>query len=169
VCTNNHGARIITSVPASVHLEVHDADLESMRADFRRRHYGISRPWILVLGVAYVLLGFARAVRPHDFVDLWPLYFGLIFIGFSWFTDPNIPAVLRPTDLRFTHDGVDVDVAFEPPANRHYAWDTIRRIDDVGDALVVVPKLGKRLVLPKRAFPDHGLEARAFFAAHLKS
>lgn len=108
---------------------------------------------------------------------VWPTYcwvlralcFGLIFIGFSWLTDPGIPAVLRPTDLRFTHDGVDVDVAFEPPANRHYAWDTIRRIDDVGDALVVVPKLGKRLVLPKRAFPDHGLEARAFFAAHLKS
>jgi hypothetical protein len=158
-----------TTVPGTVHFEVNDADLESMRADFRRRHYGISRPWILVLGVLNVLLGFVRALRPHDFVDLWPLYVGLIFIGFSWFTDPGVPAALRPTDLRFTDDGLDVDVAFEPPANRHYAWDTIRRIDDVGDAFVVVPKLGKRFVLPKRAFPDHGLEARAFFAAHVKS
>ncbi|MGH7716275.1 MAG: hypothetical protein ACREML_09800 [Vulcanimicrobiaceae bacterium] len=39
-----------SSVPAAVRLEVYDADLGSMRSDFRRRHFGMTRPWMLVLG-----------------------------------------------------------------------------------------------------------------------
>jgi hypothetical protein len=32
-----------------------------------------------------------------------------------------------------------------------------------------VPKTGKRIVLPKRAFPDRGREVEAFFAVHVKT
>jgi hypothetical protein len=157
-------------VPAAVQVEVYDADLESMRADFRRRHYGVSRPWILVIGVANVLLGMLQAARPHAFMDWWLLYIGIGigFIVLAWIPEPGIPAALRPTDVRFSDEGLDIDVAFEPPAHRHYAWDTVRRVDDVGDAFVILPKLGKRVVLPKRVFSDHGREAGAFFAAHVR-
>ena len=42
----------------------------------------------------------------------------------------------------------------------------IRAIDDIGEVFVLVPKFGKRVVFPKRSFPDGGREAWAFFAAH---
>jgi hypothetical protein len=159
-------------VPEAVEVDVFDADLESMRADFRRRHYGISRPWILAIGVIETLFGILRVSFPpagHTLGDFWMLGIGLGFVALAWIPDPGIPSALRPTGVRFSDIGLDIDVAFAPPANRHYAWDTIRRIDDVGDAFVIVPKIGKRLVLPKRAFADGGREAKAFFAAHVKT
>jgi hypothetical protein len=73
---------------------------------------------------------------------------------------------LRPTDLRFSDEGLDFDVAFAPPSNRYYPWRWIRRIEDIGDSFVIVTRLYKRIVLPKRSFPDGGSEAWAFIIAH---
>ena len=105
-------------------------------------------------------------MRPHTFWDLWSLYLGIVFIGGAWFITANVPAALRPTDLRFPAGGLDVDVAFERTPFRHYSWRSIRAINDVGESFVLVSKFGKRMVFPKRSFPDGGREAWSFFAAH---
>ncbi|MGH7716276.1 MAG: hypothetical protein ACREML_09805 [Vulcanimicrobiaceae bacterium] len=108
----------------------------------------------------------AYAKRPHTFLDLWSLYAGIIFIGSAWFMAANVPASLRPTDLRFSEEGLAVDVAFERKPVRHYSWQAIRAINDIGESFVLVPKFGKRVVFPKRSFPDGGRKAWSFFAAH---
>jgi hypothetical protein len=91
---------------------------------------------------------------------------GVSFIVLALNKSGKSSGTLRPTALRFDAEGLSIDVAFAPPFGRRYGWRSIRRIDDVGDSFVLVPTFGKRIVLPKRAFPDRGREAWAFFAMH---
>jgi hypothetical protein len=92
--------------------------------------------------------------------------FCLIFIAASLRPDAKIPSAERSTVLQFSETGLDVDVAFQRNLPRHYSWRGIRAVNDIGEQFVLVPVFGKRLVFPKRSFPDGGREAWAFFAAH---
>lgn len=131
----------------------------------QRQRHGVANPALFVLGVLFLLLELAPltwhgAVR-WEMVALGPLYIALSFVSGTRFG-----GALRPTDLRFSDDGLDFDVAFAPPSNRYYRWRLMRRIEDIGDSFVIVTRLYKRIVLPKRSFPDGGREAWAFIVAH---
>jgi hypothetical protein len=153
------------SVPAPVAIEVYDGDLEAMRADFRRSRHGVPRPWILGIGIVYLGLAVLKLVDHLGDWWFWALC-GALFILMSTRAGARFPPAVRPTGLRFSAAGLDVDVAFEKDPRRHYSWRGIRAIHDIGESFVLVPAFGKRLVFPKRSFPDGGREAWAFFAAH---
>jgi hypothetical protein len=91
---------------------------------------------------------------------------GAFMVISSMRTRTDRPQSVRPTGLHFTSNGLDLDVAFERDPRRHYSWREIRRIDDIGEVFVLVPKFGRRVVFPKRSFPDGGREAWAFFTEH---
>lgn len=152
------------AVPAPLALDVHEGDVDAMRADFRR-HHRVPRPWLLGVGIADLGLALLQANAQRSEWWFWTAS-GALFIIFSTRAGANFPSAVRPTGLHFTADGLDLDVAFEPDPRRHYSWREIRRIDDIGAAFVLVPSFGKRVVFPKRAFSDGGREAWAFFAAH---
>jgi hypothetical protein len=152
-------------VPAPVAVEVYDSDLEAMRADFRRHCHGVPRPWILGIGIVYLGLAVLKLVDRAGDWWFWALC-GALFILMSTRAGAQFPPAVRTTGLRFSADGLDVDVAFEKNPRRHYSWRGIRAINDIGDSFVLVPAFGRRLVFPKRSFSDGGREAWAFFAAH---
>jgi hypothetical protein len=152
--------------PAPVDLDVNDVDFEAMRADYRQHCHGVQRPWFLGLGIAYVALGVFGVVGHRPLWWMWTL-FGLAFIALSLRPNAKIPSAERSTVLRFSETGLDVDVAFQGNSPRHYSWRGIRAINDIGEQFVLVPRwFGKRLIFPKRSFPDGGREAWSFFAAH---
>jgi hypothetical protein len=131
----------------------------------QRQRHGVASPAFLVLGVLFVLLSAAPIVW-HRGVSWVPLTVGVGYIAVAFMGGAQFASTLRPTDLRFSDDGLDFDVAFAPPSNRYYPWRLIRRIEDVGDSFMIVISRRKRIVLPKRSFPDGGHEAWAFIAAH---
>jgi hypothetical protein len=161
----NEGTLLEASVPAPVDLDANDFDLEAMRADFRQHCHGVYRPWFFGLGILYVALGVFDVVDHRAIWWSWGL-FGLLLIAVSLRPDAKIPSAERSTVLQFSESGLDVDVAFQRTPSRHYSWRGIRAINDIGEHFVLVPVFGKRLVFPKRSFPDGGHEAWAFFAAH---
>jgi len=152
------------SVPAPIALDVYESDLDAMRADFRR-HARVPRPWMLGIGIAYLGLALLQARSHRSEWWFWAAC-GALFIIMSTRAGPQFPPAVRPTGLHFTAAGLDLDVAFEKNPRRHYSWREIRAIHDIGEAFVLVPKFGRRVVFPKRSFPDDGREAWAFFAAH---
>ena len=154
-----------TVVPEPVALDVTDGDLAAMRADFWRRSRGVPRPWFLGIGIAYLVLGLYDVVTHRDLWWFWALAGLLLMLG-STRAGKGFPPAARPTELRFSENGLDFDVVREKTPQLHYTWRGIRSIDDIGDAFVLVPQFGKRIVLPKRSFPDGGREAQAFFTAH---
>ena len=153
------------AVPDPVAFEVHESDLDAMRADYLWHCHGIPRPWILGVGIAYLLLAAANLARHDGGWWFWVLLGALSLIT-STQAGPGFPAAERATQVRFSTRGLDVAIAFGGEELRHYSWRRIRAIHDIGEAFVLVPAFGKRLVFPKRAFPDGGREAAAFFAAH---
>jgi hypothetical protein len=152
-------------VPAPVRFDVNDADVAFMWKAVQRQRHGVAHPAFFVLGVLFVLFNLVPIVR-HGGVNWGTLALGLAYIGLSFFSSARVVGALRPTDLRFSDDGLDFDVAFAPPSNRYYPWRLIHRIDDIGDSFMIVTSLRKRIVMPKRSFPDGGDEALAFIAAH---
>jgi hypothetical protein len=152
-------------VPAPIHIELRDADIEAMRADFRRHSHGIQRPWIFGIGIAYLGLALLNVKDHRGDWWVWALG-GVLFIVMGIRPDPKFPSSVRTTGLRFSAAGLDVDVVMEMYPRRHYSWRGIRAINDIGESFVLVPTFGKRVVFPKRTFPDGGREASAFFAAH---
>jgi hypothetical protein len=152
-------------VPAPLALEVYERDLDAMRADYLRHCHGVPRPWIFGIGILYLVLAGAKVADHRGDWWFWALS-GALFIVMSTRAGAGFPSAERSTELRFSADGLDVDVAFARDPLRHYAWRRIRKIHDIGEAFVLVPAFGKRLVFPKRSFPDGGREAWAFFAAH---
>lgn len=152
------------AVPAPLALEVYDGDVDAMRADYRR-HHRVLRPWLLAVGIA--ALGLA-AVKGAGHVGDWWFWtlMGAFYVVSSTRAGADFPPAVRPTGLHFTSDGLDLDVAFEKNPRRRYSWREIRRIDDIGEVFVLVPTFGRRVVLPKRSFPDGGREAWAFIAEH---
>ncbi len=155
------------SVPAPVDLDVREGDLDTMRADYLRHSHGVPRPWLFSIGILDLALSVAKLARHQG--DWWFYALtGAILIVISMRAGAGFPPAERPTELRFSTDGldVDVDVAFARDLPRHYPWRRIRAIHDIGESFVLVPTYGKRLVFPKRSFPDGGREAAAFFAAH---
>jgi hypothetical protein len=153
------------SVPAPVTLDVTEGDLEAMRADFLAHCHGVPRPWFLGIGIAYVALGLFDVITHRELWWFWVLAGALLILG-STRAGKRFPSAVRATEVRFAEQGLDFDVAFENVPRRYYSWGGIRAINDTGEVFVLVPQFGKRLVLPKRAFPDGGREAWAFFAAH---
>jgi hypothetical protein len=153
------------SIPAPVRLDVTDADVAHMWKAVQKKRYGVASPLLLVVGLVNLLtdlVGYAKSGH----VSWLGVAVGIAFTAAAFIRSGSSPKTLRPTELRFADAGLNVDVAFEPPAERAYPWSSIRRFDDVGDAYVLIPKRGKRIVLPKRAFPDRGREACDFVAAH---
>jgi hypothetical protein len=156
---------MLPAVPAAVELDVRESDLDAMRADYLRHAHGVPRPWIGWIGVLNLVLSVAKVARHQNDWWFWAVA-GVLFIFMSLRAGANVPSAERVTELHFSDTGLDADVAFAPNRLRHYAWRNIRAIHDTGEAFVLVPSFGKRLVFPKRAFPDGGREAGAFFAAH---
>jgi hypothetical protein len=152
------------TVPAPLALEVYDRDVDAMRADFRQQHR-VPYPWLLAVGIVALVLAVAKGVEHAGDWWFWTLM-GVFYIVSSTRARADFPPSVRPTGLHFTADGLDLDVAFEKNPRRRYSWREIRRIDDIGEVFVLVPKFGRRVVLPKRSFPDGGREAWAFIAAH---
>jgi hypothetical protein len=153
------------SVPAPVELDVREADLETMRADYLRHCRGVPRPWIGWIGILNLILAVTKVARHQGDWWFWVIT-GVLFILMSLRAGPNFPPAERATNVRFSPDGLDVDLALAPNHQRRYSWRNIRAIHDTGESFVLVPAVGKRIVLPKRSFPDGGGEAAAFFAAH---
>ena len=156
------------AVPAPVDLDVREVDLEDMRSDYLRHCHGIPRPWMLGVGMMYLALPILKLIAHRgDWWQDWWLWLGAIaFIAMSTRPGPQIPSVERATELRFSEAGLDVDIAFAGNIPRHYPWRRIRAIHDIGASFVLVPRFGKRIVFPKRSFPDGGREAWAFLTAH---
>lgn len=155
----------MASIPMPVGFEVYDADLEMVRADLRRRRFGLRDPAMFVLGLAFCVLGVLN-LTIHDNFGWAYLLVGCVQFAFSMWGKMQSPLVLRPLDLHFAEDGIEVDVAYHHQPLRHFSWSAIRALDDIGDAFVLVPKFGTRIVFPKRSFPDGGSDAWAFFTAH---
>jgi hypothetical protein len=152
-------------VPAPVDFDVGEADLDAMRADYLRHAHGVPRPWLFWIGILDLALSVAKVARHQG--DWWFYAMtGAILIVLAMRAGAGFPPAERPTELRFSAGGLDVDVAFARAGPRHYPWSSIRVIHDIGESFVLVPRYGKRLVFPKRSFPDGGREAAAFFAAH---
>lgn len=156
------------AVPAPVALDVREVDLDEMRADYLRHCHGIPRPWMLVAGILYLVFAVAKLIAHRgDWVPDWWLWLGAVaFIAMSTRPGPQLPSVERATELRFSETGLDVDLAFAGNVPRNYPWRRIRAIHDTGTSFVLVPAFGKRIVFPKRSFPDGGREAEAFLDAH---
>jgi hypothetical protein len=152
------------SVPASVDLDVREVDLVDMRADYLRHCHGVPRPWMLAAGIMYLCVAVLN-LAVHR-ADWWIWLGGVAFIVLSTRAGAQFPSAERATVLSFSDTGLDVDVAFQRAPPRHYSWRRIRAIHDIGESFVLVPMFGKRIVFPKRSFPDGGREAEAFFAAH---
>jgi hypothetical protein len=155
----------VRAVPSPLPFEVYDTDLERAREAYWRGRVGIRKIPAFVIGIVFLLLTVLNFIGHR--VDWWiTLLTGCAFIALSLRPDPNEPPLLRPIELRFGDDGIDVDVAYAQPPSRHYAWNKLRAIEDIGEALVLIPTFGTRVVFPKRNFPDGGSEALSFFAAH---
>ncbi len=153
------------AVPAPVDLDVREVDLAEMRADYLRHCHHIPRPWMLGVAIAYLILAPLKlSVHQNDWW-IWILL-GLSFGATALWPGPKFPAGERATELRFDETGLDIDIAFRGNMPRHFFWRGIRAIHDIGASFVLVPRFGKRIVLPKRSFPDGGREAWTFFAAH---
>lgn len=152
-------------VPEPVELDVRESDLDAMRSDYLRHCHGVPRPWIGWIGVLNLVLSGAKVARQQNDWWFWAVA-GVLFIFMSLRAGANFPSAERVTELHFSDTGLDVDVAFAPNRLRHHSWRNIRAIHDIGESFVLVPSFGKRLVFPKRAFPDGGREAAAFFAVH---
>jgi hypothetical protein len=155
-----------TSIPAPVTLSVTDADVALMWDAVRRQRHGVSEPYMFWAGVTITVINIPFIYHGNVLGAWTSLGSGLLFIVASLLNIRKTGGTLHPTYLSFDPDGLHID--FSPPSGRRYryAWCWIQRIDDVGESFVVVPRYDKRIVLPKRAFPDHGHEAWAFFAAH---
>lgn len=153
------------SVPAPVDLDVREDDLDAMRADYLRHAHGVPRPWLFWIGVLDLVLSVAKIARHQG--DWWFYALtGALLVVFAMRAGVGFPPADRPTELRFSAAGLDVDVASARAGPHHFPWRRIRAIHDIGESFVLVPTYGKRLVFPKRSFPDGGREAAAFFAAH---
>lgn len=152
------------TIPAPLALDVYDRDVDAMRADFRQ-HHRVPRPWMFGLGIVYLALAGAKVAGHFGDWWFWALI-GVLSIVTSTRAGAEFPPSVRPTGLHFTAGGLDLDVAFEKNPRRHYSWREIRRIDDIGEVFVLVPKFGRRVVFPKRSFPDGGLEAWTFVTEH---
>jgi hypothetical protein len=150
-------------IPDPVAVDVNEFDAEAMRADFRA-HHRVPRPSLAVVGVVYLVLAYLDWQRHQQY--WYPILFGVAFIAFSMRAGRGFPEAVLPSGLRFSAQGLDVDVPFVKDPRRHYSWRGIRRIDDVGESFVLVPTFGKRVVITKRSFPDGGHEAWAFFTAN---
>jgi hypothetical protein len=156
------------TVPAPVDLDVREVDLDEMRADYLQHCHGIPRPWMFVAGMMYLALAVVKLIaHPSDWAQDWWLWVGAVaFLVFSTRPGPQFPSVERANRLHFSEAGLDVDMAVAGNVARHYPWQRIRAIHDTGSSFVLVPQFGRRIVFPKRSFPDGGREAEAFFAAH---
>ena len=152
-------------VPTPVSIELYDRDVDAMQADYLRHCHGVPRPWAFWVGIAYLVFAVAKVARHQDDWWFWALLAAISLI-MSTRAGAEFPSTERPTELRFSADGLDVDVAFARDQPWHFSWRRIRAIHDIGESFVLVPAFGKRLVFPKRSFPDGGREAWAFFAAH---
>ena len=93
---------------------------------------------------------------------------GLGYIAVGWLRPSILPTALRVRQIQFSKDGIELEFT-HPQALFPYrtcSWRSIRAIDDVDGLFVVRPYFRPRAVIPKRAFADGGIEARAFFKAH---
>jgi hypothetical protein len=160
----SHGYPRLSVIPDPVAVDVNEFDADAMRADYLAHCHGVPRPWLAVSGIAYLAVGLLNWTQ-HTQYWYWVL-FGLAWIAMSLRPGKAFPTAVLPTGLRFSADGLDIDVPFVKDPRRHYSWRGIRRIDDVGESFVLVPTFGKRVVITKRSFPDGGHEAWAFFAAN---
>lgn len=151
-------------IPDPVALDTNEFDVEVMRADYLAHCHRVPRPWLAASGVCYLIVGLLGWMR-HGQYWYWVL-FGLAWIAMSLYPGKAFPQAVMPSGVRFSATGLDVDVPFVKDPRRHYSWRGIRRIDDIGEAFVLVPLFGKRVVMPKRSFPDAGHEAWAFFTAN---
>jgi hypothetical protein len=154
----------MTMIPDPVALDVNEFDVEAMRADYLAHCHGVPRPWLAAIGVFFLVLALLDWARHLTYWYL--LLFGVAYIAFSTRAGKDFPTAVRPSGVRFSAEGIDVDVPFVKDPRRHYSWRGIRRIDDIGEAFVLVPTFGHRVILPKRSFPDGGHEAWAFFVAN---
>jgi hypothetical protein len=150
-------------IPDPVAVDVNEFDVEAMRADYSA-HHRVPRPTMAALGVAYFVLAYLNWTRHQPYWYL--ILFGFAFIAFGMWAGKGFPSAVLPSGLRFSAEGIDVDVPFVKEPRRHYSWRGIRRIDDIGESFVLVPTFGKRVVITKRSFADGGREAWAFFTAN---
>jgi hypothetical protein len=151
------------SVPAPVHFE--RADFASTTARPPRRGFPRARPVFFIAGACYVVAaGVKYAVHQPE----GPVFLvcAAMFFVVGWMAGPGAAAPLHADELRFSDDGLEVDLAASPPSPRRYPWSAIRVIDDTDIAFVLIPVRGARVMFPKKSFPDGGVEARAFFGAH---
>ena len=155
----------VRAVPSPLRFEVYDADLERARKAFWRGRVGIRKIPAFAIGIVFTLLTVVNFIDHR--IDWWvTLITACCFIALSLRPDPNEPPLLRPIELHFSDDGLDIDVAYAQPPVRHYAWNKLRAVEDIGEAFVLIPTFGTRVVFPKRNVPDGGSEALSFFAAH---
>jgi len=136
---------------------LNDFDFEAMRrlpaALSRRAASVVLRTWIL-----YVALGVFGVVAHRPLWWMWTL-FGLAFFGVRCGPMPRSPQL---SARRFAVFGDGARRRCCVPAKSAAALFVrgIRAINDIGEQFVLVPAFGKRLVFPKRSFPDGGREAR---------
>jgi hypothetical protein len=152
-------------IPDPVAVDANEFDAEAMRADYRA-HHRVPRPGLALAGIAFLVLALLDWTRHWPISQYWWLpLFGVGYIAFSMRAGKGFPAAVLPSGLRFSAAGLDVDVPFVKNPRRHYSWRGMR-IDDIGELFVLVPSFGKRVLIPKRSFPDGGHEAWAFFTAN---
>lgn len=159
----------VTPIPAPVQLSVTDEDVHRMWRAVQIQRHGISRIWCLVCAALSLIVFGLEAVlsiMAHRVLNPWALASSLSLMYSSFQPLTSTAGSPRPTDVAFSEDGLTIEVAFSAPYVRHFPWSALRRIDNLGDAFMVVPKFKKPFVLPKRSFPDGGREAQAFFDAH---
>ena len=145
-------------------VDANEFDAEAMRADYLAHCRHLPRPWLAAAGVGYLIVGLLGWMR-HGQYWYW-VVFGLVWIAMGFYPGKAFPEAVLPSGVRFSATGIDVDVPFMKDPRRHYSWRRIRWIDDIGESFVLVPSWGKRVVIPKRSFPDGGHEAWAFFVAN---
>ncbi len=152
-------------IPDPVAVDANEFDAEIVRADYRA-HHRVPRPGLAVAGAGFLVLALLNWMRHWPFSHYWwLLLFGVAYIAMSMRAGKGFPSVVLPSGLHFSGTGIDLDVPFVKDPRRHYSWHGIR-IDDIGEVFVLVPSFGKRVVIPKRSFPDGGREAWAFFTAN---
>jgi hypothetical protein len=157
-----------TLQPAPIDIIVADEDIRPFREAFDRKYGRLS----IALNVAVIAVVVTECIflvngRHNSTLLLVQSLFVMASSVFSvWSARVRLQDVARTFSVTPASTGIDVATAFTGKPARHYPWATFRSVRDTGSVLLLVPKFGKQIVIPKRCLDDDGKGLLHAFETH---